>query len=125
MRYNSSGWPAVTTDLAKVAHVHRRRKGRRLRSLRRHLIARVSALFIITLVLLPFTAPFKTYVLAGPSSGHAHDGLPKHKIDSDEKLVGVSNESLVAPAPNIVGLEPSTRRGQIEERRLHATILRI
>ena len=105
--------------------MHRPRKGRRLISLRRHLISRVCALFFITLVLVPFTAPFKTYALAGPSSGHANDGLPKAKVHSDEKLVGVSTESLVAPAPNIVAVDPSTRRNQIEERQLQVTILRI
>jgi hypothetical protein len=115
----------VKTHLAEKAHVHRPRKGRRLISLRRHLISRVCALLIITLVLIPFTAPFKTYGLTGPPSGHAHDGLPKHKIDAGEKLVGVANESLVAPASNVVVLEPSTRRNQIEERQLQVTILRI
>jgi hypothetical protein len=105
--------------------VHRPRKGPRLRGLRRHLISKVCALSIITLVLVPFTAPFKTYALVGSSNGHAHDGLPKYKIASDEKLVGVSNESLVEPAPNIVGIEPSTHLNQIEERQLQATILRI
>jgi hypothetical protein len=126
MRYNSTGgWPAVSTDVAEMTHVHRARKRRRLIGLRRHLISKVCALSIITLVLVPFTAPFKTYTLVGPSNGHAHDGLPKHKIASDEKLAGVSDESLVAPAANTVAVEPSTHRNQIEERQLHATILRI
>jgi hypothetical protein len=115
----------VNTDLAEAAHVDRARKGRRLRGLRRHLISRVCALSIITLVLVPFTPPFKTYVLAGSSGGHGHDGLPKDKIHSDEKLVGVSTASLVAPAPDMVGVEPSTGRNQIDERHLRATILRI
>jgi hypothetical protein len=126
MRYNSAGGsPGVREILLKMVHVHRSRKGRRLIGLRRHLFSKVCALSIITLVLVPFTAPFKTYALAGPSNGHAHDGLPKHKIAPDEKLAGVSSESLVAPAANIVAVEPFTHRNQIEERQLHATILRI
>jgi hypothetical protein len=94
-------------------------------SLRRHLISRVCALSIIALVLTPFTAPFKTYGLAGPSSGQSHDGLPKAKAVSDEKLVGVASTPLAAPSLNVVGIEPSTDRNQIEERPLHATILRL
>jgi hypothetical protein len=115
----------VNTNFAEVAHVHRLGKGRRLKCLRQHLISKICSLSIITLVLVPFTAPFKTYGLAGPSSGHANDGLPKHKIESDEKLVGVLSSSLVAPVPNIVALEPSRRRSQIEERQLQATNLRL
>lgn len=105
--------------------MYHRRKGRRLIRLRRHLISRLCALSIITLVLIPFTAPFKTYGLAGPPSGHANDGLPKHKIASDEKLDGVFSSSLVAPVPIIVALEPSTYRNQIEERQLQVTNLRL
>jgi hypothetical protein len=115
----------VSIDLPDVAHAHRLRKGRRLTGLRRHLISRVCALSIITLILLPFTAPFKTYGLAGSSSRHAHDGLPKHKIDADQKLAGLSKAPLVVPAPDIVGLEPFSRHHQIQERQLRATILRI
>jgi hypothetical protein len=116
---------AVNTNFAEVAHVHRLGKGRRLKCLRQHLISKICALSIITLVLVPFTAPFKTFGLAGPSSGHSHDGLPKHKIDADEKLVGVCNESLVAPVQNIAAIEPARGRNQVEERQVHATILRL
>ena len=115
----------MTTHRGEAARVHRPGKGRRLIGLRRHLISRICALSIITLVLTPFTAPFKTYGLASTSSGHSHDGLPKAKIVSDEKLVGVSNTSLAAPALSVVVVEPSTDRNQIEERPLHATILRL
>ena len=89
------------------------------------MVSKVCALSIITLVLIPFTAPFKTYELSGSRSDHAHDGLPKDKIDSDEKLVDLSGDSLTAPALNIFPVEPPTRPKQIGERQLQTTILRI
>jgi hypothetical protein len=115
----------VSIDLAEAAHVHRSRKGRRITRLRRHVISKLCALSIIALVLTPFTAPFKTYDLADSRSDHAHDALPKDKIGADEKLAGVSEESVAAPVLNIVSVEPSPRPSQIRERQLHATILRI
>ncbi len=86
------------------------RGARPFSSLRERAVSKISALTIVTLVLLPFTAPFKTYDLAGARNDSSQDGLPKDQIDSDDKVVGPSDESFVPPVLNVVVAEPHTTR---------------
>jgi hypothetical protein len=94
-------------------------------SLRRHTISRVCALCLVALILLPFTAPFKTYDLFGSDTGHWHDGLVKDKIDSNEKVVGPADERPVPPFLNAIVFESFSSTNQIEEHPLQHAILRI
>jgi hypothetical protein len=52
----------------------------------------VAALWLLTLVLTPFTAPFRTFDLSNAPSPQHFDTLPKDKVD-DEKV------SLAPPIP--------------------------
>jgi hypothetical protein len=94
-------------------------------SLRRHTISTVSALWLVALILLPFTAPFKTYDLFGSDTGHSHVGLVKDKIGSDEKVVDPADESPVPPFLNAIVIESFSSTNQIEEHPLQHAILRI
>jgi hypothetical protein len=93
--------------------------------LRRHAIAEICALWLVTLILTPCTAPFKTYDLAKSQSDHSYDGLPKDKVGSDDKLANLSDESPTPPVLDIVRVKPFVSPNQIEEHRLRTTILRV
>jgi hypothetical protein len=105
--------------------VHRCRSDRGIQSLRPHTISKICALWLVTLILLPFTAPFKTYELGNAASDRSHDWLPKDKTDSDEKLTAPSSWLLFWPALNSRIVKHFARLGQIEEHQLHCTILRL
>lgn len=94
-------------------------------SLGRHAISRVCALWLVGLILVPFTAPFKTYDLFGSDTGHSHNGLVKDKIGSDEKVVGRAGESPARPFLNAIVIESFKSTNQIEEHPLQHAILRI
>ena len=95
-------------------------------SLVRHTISSVCALWLVALILLPFTAPFKTLQdLFGSDTGHSHGGLVKDKIGSDEKVVGPADGSPAPPFLNEIVIESSSSTNQIEEHPLQHAILRI
>ena len=60
--------------------------------LRRHTLARLSAISLVVLIVLPFTAPFATYDLA---RGHSDHQLFKDKDDSN--AVVLSAPTLATP----------------------------
>jgi hypothetical protein len=111
--------------LLRVPRVHRCWRGRRIISLPRLTISRICALWLITLILLPFTAPFKSYDLANSTSDRSHDGLPKDKTDSEQKVAGPSDWFLFPPARNTIVVKHFARLSLIEEHPLQSTILRL
>jgi len=112
-------------DLAEPACVRPRRQACTFSTLRGHTISQICALFFLTLILVPFTAPFKTFELHSSHRSGSQDGLPKDKISSDEKLVPQSAASLVAPALPILIVKTTPRTHQIQEPPFRSTILRI
>jgi hypothetical protein len=108
-----------------VPRVHRCWRGRRSVSLRRHTISRICALWLITLILLPFTAPFKSYDLGNSTSDRSHDGLPKDKTDSDQKVAAPSDWFLFPPARNIIVVKHFARVSPVKEHQLQSTVLRL
>ena len=85
------------------------------------------ALWIVALVLIPFTAPFKTYELAGSpqDAASSHDGLPKDKVASDEKLAGLSHVSEFPPPLCVVVVSLVARQTDTGHHQLRSTILRL
>ena len=94
-------------------------------TLRRSAIAKIAALLLVALSLLPFSAPFKTFDLGSSHSDGSHDGLPKDKVDSDEQLAGPPGESLSPLHLTFVAVAPFVRPSQLEERPFSATVLRL
>jgi hypothetical protein len=95
--------------------------------LRRHAIAKLSALAFIALILLPFTAPFPTYWL---DQGHSrpYDALPKdfkNKLDSDDGLILPADVSVSLPALAELPVRVFSHSHQIASYPLHHTILRV
>jgi hypothetical protein len=95
--------------LLVVAPMHGRTRSRRLGRLRQHALSKVCAAWFITLILLPFTAPFPTYQLDHSSNGFPYDAIPKEvkdKIGSDDELALPSGWSVVPVTLNIVFARP-------------------
>jgi hypothetical protein len=104
--------------------VHRWQPGQRIDYFRRLTISKVFALLIVALILLPFTAPFRTYDLATAQSG-SHDALPKDKVDADDKIATPAEGSLLPPSLSMVVVRPVARQNQVEQHPLHHSILRL
>ncbi len=64
----------------------RRFHGHRFTALRRHTISRIAALWLLSLILIPFTAPFRTFDLASSPVGQRYDTIPKDKADCDDAV---------------------------------------
>ena len=79
----------------------------------------------LALILVPFTAPFRTLDLANSHTDRSHDGLPKDKVGSDEKLVPPPAAFLGPPALTLVTVKAPARPQQIQPPPLLSTILRI
>jgi hypothetical protein len=101
------------------------RKRRIFASVRRHPISRVCAIWSIALIVIPFTAPFKTLDLGSPTSGHSQDGSPKDKTDSDNKVGEPVHVFLVTRAPSATGSLQFVRPDQIQEPPLQRAVLRL
>jgi hypothetical protein len=80
-------------------------------------------LWLITNILLPFTAPFRTYDLT-PSSNQAGDTLLKDKLDSDDKVALGNDRPILAPAWAPV-VHTSVAANQVTSCRVIVTVLRI
>ena len=80
----------VSTDLALRRTVTSRRPRRTTFAwVRSHVLARLAAVFLLSLILVPFTAPFRTFDLHDTPGQHSSDGLPKDKVDADAAVVGM------------------------------------
>ena len=100
---------------------------RRFLRVRQHSLAKLSALAFITLILLPFTAPFPTYQL-DPGHGSPYDALPKefkNKLDSDDGLILPSDCRLSLPALSEVSTRSFVHANQIVDYPLQHTVLRL
>jgi len=95
-----------------------------LLSVRRHAISRICSLWLIALILIPFTAPFRTFDLAG-STSHSYDGLPKDKVDSDDKLAALGDTTLPLPSRDVIVATPFVRVSQLQGDPLQVTVLRL
>ena len=102
----------LSTDLAELARVQRRRRARPISNLLGYTISKICALVFLALILVPFTAPFRTFELPSPHSDRSHNGLPKVKIGSDEKLVSSPAVSMGPPALTIVTVKAPARLDQ-------------
>jgi hypothetical protein len=115
----------ASTDLAQLVRVSRCVSGQTIVSMRQLTISRICALWLVALILVPFTAPFKTYDLGHSSSDGSLDWLPKDKSDSGEKLAP-PDPWLVIPAPLTIGrLTNVAGVTRIDERRPLDTLLRL
>jgi len=115
----------VSTNLARSLRVHDCWSGQTITGVRRRMISRICALWLVTLILLPFTAPFKTYDLGTSSSHRSLDWLPKDNTDSDEKLPPPSDWFLIPRELNTVRLKASVPLSRIEEHQRQYTLLRL
>jgi hypothetical protein len=107
--------------------VHRSRRADRFQCLRRHAASRIFAFVFITLILVPFTAPFPTYHFDA-AHGRPYDVLPKElkdKLGSDERLILPSDCPVTLPALITRFIGPSLRSDQISNEQLRYTILRV
>jgi hypothetical protein len=95
--------------------------------LRRHPIAKLSALVFIALILLPFTAPFPTYPVDPGHSG-PYDALPKefkNKLDSDDGLILPADIHVWLPALSELPVRLLPFAHQLISHPIHHTILRV
>lgn len=85
------------------------------------------ALAFITLILVPFTAPFPTYHFDA-AHGRPHDVLPKEfkgKLGSDESLVLPSDCPITLPALTAFFIGPPLCSDQFSNQQLRHTVLRV
>jgi hypothetical protein len=113
----------MSTDLAARALVHGCRKIWCFVGLRRHLVSRLAAVSLLTLILLPFTAPFATYQPAS-SSTHSLDGIPKEKTGSDDKLI-VPSQALLFLTVRVLVTASADLESQLQAHPQQQTVLRI
>lgn len=85
------------------------------------------AFAFITLILVPFTAPFPTYHFDS-AHGRPYDVLPKElkdKIGSDESLVLPSDCPITLPLLTARFIGASLRSDQISNQQMRHTVLRV
>ena len=87
-------------------------------------ISKIAAVTLLALILLPFTAPFKTYELSSPQD-QSFDQLVKAKFGADDKLVGVTESSPIPQALNIVVSSAPRLINQVDQPQVHSTVLRL
>jgi len=94
--------------------VNRSRGARTIEAVHRHLVSRICAVWIIGLILVPYTAPFRTI---DPDSTHngSHDGLPKAGIGSDEKATAPTYRVPISPDLSAVVVSHFLAHSQIAE----------
>jgi len=92
--------------------------------MRRIVAGKIAASVLLALILLPFTAPFKTYALTTPRSQNSDDQLVKDKLGYDETLLEPSQRCHVPVALDVL-VTPPTLRNQVEQPPLHSAVLRI
>jgi hypothetical protein len=111
--------------------VRRRRVSGRFACLRRHAISKACAFTFLTLILLPFTAPFPSYDLWDSVHAHPHHALPndikdiKDRLGDDDKLAELAPWSLVAPILDIIRLRDDRRASQLAPQPPSHIVLRL
>lgn len=98
----------------------------RLAGLRAHLVSKLSAITFIVLILLPFTAPFRSFDLTRTPT-HASDALPKEVKDKtgSECALLPAHWSASAPLPETAPVESHRCPDSLDERPLRHVALRI
>jgi hypothetical protein len=94
-------------------------------STRRHAISRICAVWLMTLIILPFTAPFASYDLAHPGNHSSHDGLVKEKTASDKEVVAPPRLIVGPPALTVLAMAPTFPDSRYAERPLLFAVLRV
>jgi hypothetical protein len=87
-------------------------------------ISKIAALTLLALILLPFTAPFKTCALSATRSQPSDDQLVKDKLGDDKKLVAPSERLHVPVSLNVLATPPPCK-SQVQQPPVHVTVLRI
>lgn len=104
-------------------NTHRQMR-RRFTPLRRHGIAKISAVWLVVLIVLPFTAPFAVMDLSSPSQTHQAQNLPKGKPTEEKFAVaGDSLSSIVSVG--FVAIDVLFRPLPIHPAPLQRSVLRI
>jgi hypothetical protein len=88
-------------------------------------ITTIVAVFLAVLILLPFSAPFKTFDLSDTHSGGGSGNLPNEKLDCDDDLVNLSGGSLVPPDFAIVVVAPFTHSRPLDTHPRSYSVLRL
>jgi hypothetical protein len=91
---------------------------------RRHATARISALWLIALILLPWTAPFRTFDLSHSSGHQRFETVPKDKADGDATLL-VKPATAGLPVSIVVSTGTSRPRIDLDPGRAGPAVLRI
>jgi hypothetical protein len=101
--------------------------GRSLRNarLRQHAVSKICALWLLTLILTPFTAPFRTIDLNDSWKTGSHDALPKDKVASDESLASMPHGFPALPPPIAVIVTFFTLAAPFGLHQPQSTILRL
>ena len=93
--------------------------------LRRRAISKIAAIFLITLSVMPFSAPFKTIDLANSHDDASPGSLPKDKIDGDDVSLSPLDDLLIPPQLRIVVVAAFTCDSQLEAPPVSSTVLRL
>jgi hypothetical protein len=107
--------------------VRRKERGRGVVRLRNHAVSRLSALSLIVLILLPFTAPFPTFELDRQSDSPPDNASLKDvkgKVGSDAQI-GISGHSIVPPASSVAVAIDLVHSNRSILPTLHHAVLRI
>ena len=105
--------------------MRRCRRRRTISSLSSRAISKISALCLVALCLLPFSAPFKVFDLGSSHGERSTTSVAKDKVDSDDEWVSAPDESLVPPHLMFVVVAPFTRPSQLEQHSLSSMALRL
>jgi hypothetical protein len=113
------------TNLAETAGVQRITR-HRFAGLRAHVVSKLSALTFVVLILLPFTAPFRSFDLA-QSSSHASDALPKDVKDKagPEGAIVPATWSLLSPVLTAAVAQPQPQSHPLDSLPFRHVALRI
>jgi hypothetical protein len=101
-----------------------RRNPARIATFLRRALSRLAATVLITSILLPFTAPFKTYELTSSRKDQSGDQFYKDKLSDDKVVVGGDRGVAPAALTVVAATEPSAA-DQIIAHRILVTVLRI
>jgi hypothetical protein len=96
----------------------------RFTPLRLHAIAKITAVWLVVLIVLPFTAPFAVLDLGNPAQTHQVQNLSKGKPTEEKFAVAVDSSSSIASA-GFVAIDFLGRPWPTHAIRLQRTILRI
>jgi hypothetical protein len=92
--------------------------------LRLHANAKIAAVWLVVLIVLPFTAPFAVLDLGNPAQTHQVQNLPKGKPTEEKCAVAVDSSPSISSA-GFVQIDFLVRPCPTHAIRLQRTVLRI